>query len=171
MHGSPDMVWRTHARTHARTHGRTDERESIGLPAKAERPTSAQCWGLSAAAQLNKNIKNGGSRTQSCKNLIINKKFPRHNTAIRWFKAIVSSVWPSLRQIWCAVSKKMSENLIFERKWPNFGPKRVQKWPWFLCQSKNFHWPFLNNKISLNKTQYDWFPGKSQNSKKFHTKN
>ena len=23
----------------------------------------------------------------------------------------------------------------------------------------------------INKTQYDWFPGKSQNSKKFHTKN
>ena len=22
----------------------------------------------------------------------------------------------------------------------------------------------------VNKTQYDWFPGKSQNSKKFHTK-
>ena len=41
-------------------------------------------------------------------------------------------------------SKKMSEILIFERKWPNFG---------------------------RNKTQYDWFPGKSQNSKKFHTKN
>ena len=25
--------------------------------------------------------------------------------------------------------------------------------------------------FSTNKTQYDWFPGKSQNSKKFHTKN
>ena len=24
---------------------------------------------------------------------------------------------------------------------------------------------------NINKTQYDWFPGKSQNSKKFHTKN
>ena len=28
-----------------------------------------------------------------------------------------------------------------------------------------------NVKININKTQYDWFPGKSQNSKKFHTKN
>ena len=25
--------------------------------------------------------------------------------------------------------------------------------------------------MKTNKTQYDWFPGKSQNSKKFHTKN
>ena len=25
--------------------------------------------------------------------------------------------------------------------------------------------------FSANKTQYDWFPGKSQNSKKFRTKN
>ena len=28
-----------------------------------------------------------------------------------------------------------------------------------------------NNVHTKNKTQYDWFPGKSQNSKKFHTKN
>ena len=28
--------------------------------------------------------------------------------------------------------------------------KRVQKWPRFFCQNKNFHWPFLNNKLSLN---------------------
>ena len=45
-----------------------------------------------------------------------NKNFPRHNTAIRQFKAIVPSFWPSFRQIWCAVSKKMSENLIFFSK-------------------------------------------------------
>ena len=38
-----------------------------------QKETSAQCWGLSAAAKLNKNIKNGGGRTQSCKNLIIKK--------------------------------------------------------------------------------------------------
>ena len=30
---------------------------------------------------------------------------------------------------------------------------------------------FYNCKRKLNKTQYDWIPGKSQNSKKFHTKN
>ena len=30
---------------------------------------------------------------------------------------------------------------------------------------------FINRpKVQFNKTQYDWFPGKSQNSKKFHTK-
>ena len=28
--------------------------------------------------------------------------------------------------------------------------KRVQKRPRFFCQDKNFHWPFLNNKLSLN---------------------
>ena len=50
-----------------------------------------------------------------------NKNFPRHKTAIRWFKAIVPSFWPSFRQIWCADSKKMSKNLIFwlknDQKW------------------------------------------------------
>ena len=30
---------------------------------------------------------------------------------------------------------------------------------------------FKNNSNNHNKTQYDWFPGKSQNSKKFHNKN
>ena len=28
-----------------------------------------------------------------------------------------------------------------------------------------------NSIVRTNKTQYDWFPGKSRNSKKFHTKN
>ena len=76
-----------------------------------------------------------------------NKNFFRRNTVIRWFKAIVPSFWPSFRQIRCAVSKKITKNLIFERKWPNFGPKKVQKWPQFFCRNKKFHWPFLNNKI------------------------
>ena len=60
-----------------------------------------------------------------------NKNFPRHNTAIRWFKAIVPSFWPSYRQIWSVDSKKMSKNLIFWLKmakngknWPFFGQKR-----------------------------------------------
>ena len=65
-----------------------------------------------------------------------NKNFHRHNTAIRWFKAIVPSFWPSFRQIWCADSKKMSENLIFERKWTNFGQKKVKKGPDFLSEQK-----------------------------------
>ena len=39
MRGFLDMVWRT---KHARMHGRTDERESIGLPAKAERPITRE---------------------------------------------------------------------------------------------------------------------------------
>ena len=52
--------------------------------------------------------------------------------------------------------------------WTKKGPKwagpdfsRTQN-PYFLNE---------NHKISFytNKTQYDWFPGKSQNSKKFHT--
>ena len=77
-----------------------------------------------------------------------NKNFPRHITAIRWFKATVPSFWPSFRQIWCVVSKKMSENLIFEQKWPNFGPKKDPKMAQIFCQNKKFHWPFLNNKLS-----------------------
>ena len=43
MRGFLDMPSRTHGRTDARTDGRTDKRESIGLSAEAERPTSAQC--------------------------------------------------------------------------------------------------------------------------------
>ena len=68
-----------------------------------------------------------------------NKNFSRRNTVIRWFKAIVPSFWPSFRQIWCTVSKKMSENLVFEQKWPNFGPKKGPKRPRFFFQNKNFH--------------------------------
>ena len=80
-----------------------------------------------------------------------NKNFPRHNTAIKWFKATVPSFWPSFRQIWCAISKKMSESLIFERKWPNFGPKMGPKMaPIFFFRTKDFHLPFLNNKLSFN---------------------
>ena len=52
-----------------------------------------------------------------------NKNFPRHNTAIKWFKATVLSFWPSFRQIWCAVSKKMIENLIFSKKGAFWGGK------------------------------------------------
>ena len=80
-----------------------------------------------------------------------NKNFPRHNNAIWWFKAIVPSFSQSFRQIWWAVSKKITENLIFERKWPNFGPKKGPKMALFFCQNKNFHWLFLNNKLGLNK--------------------
>ena len=54
-----------------------------------------------------------------------NKNFPRHNTAIKWFKATVPSFWPSFRQIWCANSKKMSKNLIFGLKMAKYG----KNWP------------------------------------------
>ena len=41
--------------------------------------------------------------------------------------------------------------------------------------SQHIHYDFLKEdhkgSFNTNKTQYDWFPGKSQNSKKFHTKN
>ena len=41
--------------------------------------------------------------------------------------------------------------------------------------SQHIEYDFLKedhkNSFHTNKTQYDWFPGKSQNSKKFHTKN
>ena len=56
-----------------------------------------------------------------------NKNFPRHNTAIRWFKAIVPSFWPSFRQIWCVDSKKMSKNMIF----------------WLKMAKNGKNWPFL----------------------------
>ena len=53
-----------------------------------------------------------------------NKNFPRHNTAIQRFKATVPIFWPIFRQIWCAVTKKMSKNLIFRlkmaKKWQKF---------------------------------------------------
>ena len=54
-----------------------------------------------------------------------NKNFPRHNTAIKWFKATVPSFWLSFRQIWCANLKKMSKNLIFGLKMAKYG----KNWP------------------------------------------
>ena len=52
-----------------------------------------------------------------------NKNFPRHNTAIQWFKATVPRFWPSFRKIWCAVSKKMSKTLILRlTSTPSDGP-------------------------------------------------
>ena len=45
----------------------------------------------------------------------------------------------------------------------------ISKFSWHIEYDflKDYH----KNNFHTNKTQYDWFPGKSQNSKKFHTKN
>ena len=64
------------------------------------------------------------------------KNFLRHNTAIRWSKAIDPRFWPSFRQIRCAVSKKMSKNLIFVAKMAKFWTKRVKNGPDFLSEQK-----------------------------------
>ena len=61
-----------------------------------------------------------------------NKNFPRHNTAIQWFKATVPKFWPSFRKIWCAVSKKMSKNLILRLKMAKNG----KNWPFLAKISK-----------------------------------
>ena len=62
-----------------------------------------------------------------------NKNFPRHNTAIQWFKATVPKFWPSFRQIWCAVSKKMSKNLIFRLNNWTLPPRYVE------CETFGFY--------------------------------
>ena len=67
-----------------------------------------------------------------------NKNFPRHNTAIWWFKAIVPSFWPSFRQIWRAVTKKMSENLIFEQNGQILDQKGSKNGPDFFVRTKIF---------------------------------
>ena len=63
---------------------------------------------------------------------------------------------PSFRKIWCANLQISRHGLTNGRRLNHKsqprcgGPKRVQKWPRFFFQNKNFHWPFLNNKLSLN---------------------
>ena len=42
-----------------------------------------------------------------------NKNFPRHYTTDKWFKAIVSSFWPSYMKFRCTVLKKITKNDIF----------------------------------------------------------
>ena len=152
MRGSPDIASRTDARTHRCMH----EHESIGHSANAERSKinkkSSTVWKKIAKISPKPYIMLPQAMYFWPKNSqnSQNKNFHRRNTTIKWFKATVPSFWPSFRQIWCADSKKMSENMIFERKWPNFGPKKGPKWPWFFYQNKNCHWPFLNNKLSSN---------------------
>ena len=86
-----------------------------------------------------------------------NKNFPRHNTAIQWFKATVPRFWPIFRQIWCAVSKKMSKNLILRlTSTPSDGPP--------------LRFKTINLVQKTNKTMYDWFPGKVQKLKKEENK-
>ena len=58
--------------------------------------------------------------------------------------------------------------LILGKRGGKFGPKRVQNGRGYIspdCKPQFFK---ENHKIGFytNKTQYDWFPGKSQNSKK-----
>ena len=67
-----------------------------------------------------------------------NKNFPRHKTAIRQFKAIDLSFWPSFGQIWCAVSKKMSKNLIFSKNGQILDQKGSKNGPNFFVRTKIF---------------------------------
>ena len=77
-----------------------------------------------------------------------NKNFPRHNTAIRWIKAIVSSFWASYVKFWYAVLKKKLKTWFFGQKWPNFGPKKV-KWPKNFYHNPNLLYLVLNRKLGL----------------------
>ena len=37
------------------------------------------------------------------------------------------------------IRRKCQKNLIFEQKWPNFGPKKGPKMAPNFCQTENFH--------------------------------
>ena len=80
-----------------------------------------------------------------------NKNFPRHNTAIRWFKVIVPRFRPSFRQIWCVDSKKMSKNLIFGLKMAKYG----KNWPFLakILKTRFFSKIRLEHFFSLAKMQ------------------
>ena len=80
MHGFEDRG--------SKGHFSTNKTQYDWFPGKSQSsiPTSAQCWGLSAVAQLNKNIKNGGGRTQSCKNLMIKNLKTSKNHCHRGFQ-------------------------------------------------------------------------------------
>ena len=53
-----------------------------------------------------------------------NENFPRHNTTVKWLKAIVSSFWASYVKFWCAVLKKKLKNPIFWPKMAKNGEKQ-----------------------------------------------
>ena len=90
---------------HARTNARTDERESIGPSANAERPKISKKhqrferkWPKTAQNHIMSPHAmyfwpQNGQNDQ-------NKNFPRHNTTVKWLKAIVSSFWPSYVKFW-----------------------------------------------------------------------
>ena len=55
----------------------------------------------------------------------------------------------------------------------NLANLAISEFSWYIEYDflKEHHKTCFHTKVYENKTQYDWFPGKSRNSKKFHTKN
>ena len=78
MRGFLDMP----LRTDARTHGRTDERESIGLPAKAERPKITK------------------QTSTNCKKLVNNGQKPKFVTTSNVFFTKKGPKWPKQEFSW-----------------------------------------------------------------------
>ena len=52
-----------------------------------------------------------------------NENFHRHNTTVKWLKAIVLSFWASYVKFWCAVLKKKLKNDFLPKMAKN-GEKR-----------------------------------------------
>ena len=75
-----------------------------------------------------------------------NKNFSWHNTAIRWFKAIVPNSAQALDKSDVWFRRKCPKTWFLSEK----GQILDKKGSRFFCQNRNFYWPFLNNKLSLN---------------------
>ena len=141
MRESPDMVWRTDAQTNGRAWFHRPQRlkprdqKLSNKHQQTGRNWSKMVKNLNLSPQAMYFWPQNGQNGQ-------NKNFPRHNTAIKWFKATFPSFWPRFRQIWCAESKKMSKNLFF----------------WLKMAKNGKNWPFLA-KISKSRIFFKNPPG------------
>ena len=92
-------------------------------------------------------------------------------------KTIRTTSIPKVRKIHSGVWKLKAKNLQNCQFWPKNGKIFVLNGQKFAISefSQHIEYDFLKDNhqknFHTNKTEYDWFPGKSQNSKKFNTKN
>ena len=62
--------------------------------------------------------------------------------------------------------RKCPKSLFLSKKRQILNQKGPKNAPRFFCQNKNFHWAFLNNKLSLNNKNYQKNNGLEENGQK-----
>ena len=98
-------------------------------------------------------------------------EFPRHAEYDFSKKTIGTTSTPKIRKINGRVWKLLVKNSQNCQFCPKNGRILVLNDQNFAISEYDFLKEDHKNNFHTNKTQYDWFPGMSQNSKKFHTKN